>query len=144
MKCIMHTQQFKVLLRRNNLKATPARVAILEVFQHARKPLSVKDLEAELGKNSTVDTVTLYRNVENLKSLGILSEVNISSGQAFFEMASKPHHHHLICENCGKLEDVDGCRVKSLDHNWLKGSGFKNISRHSLEFFGICNQCFNK
>ncbi len=144
MKCKAHTTHFKALLRQNRLKATPARLLILEVFEHARKPLSVKDLEIELGKNSAVDMVTLYRNVENLKSLGILSEVNLSSGQAFYETTSKPHHHHLICEGCGKLEDIDGCRVKSLEQSWLKGSSFKNISRHSLEFFGICNKCFNK
>ena len=142
MKCKMHSQQFKALLRENRLKATPARVAILEVFEHAFKPLAIKDLEQALGKNSAVDTATLYRNVENLKGLGILSEVNISSGQAFFEIGSKPHHHHLICESCGRLENVAGCRVENVKKDWLKNSGFKNINRHSLEFFGICNQCY--
>jgi len=52
------------------------------------------------------------------------------------------HHHHIVCEQCGALEDIENCNQVSLQKEILKHSkSFKVINSHSLEFFGICKNC---
>jgi Fur family ferric uptake transcriptional regulator len=139
MNCQEHKADIKNTLRQNKLKATPARLGLLDIFEHAKKPLSVNDLEKKLGGH--VDKVTLYRNTEALGSLGLLKRIRLNDRQEYYELASQEHHHHLICEKCGKVADIEGCKIVANNKSLLKKSGFAEISSHSLEFFGICNNC---
>ncbi len=140
MNCQQHTAEIKNKLRQNKLKATPARLGLLDVFEHVKKPLSVGDLAQKLGRLG-VDKATLYRNVESLEALGLLKKIRLSGRSEYYELASQTHHHHLICKNCGRVSDIEGCKVVANNKNLLKKSGFAEISGHSLEFFGICNNC---
>ena len=80
--------------------------------------------------------------VEKLLSVGVLTEVDFGDGKKRYELKSLGHHHHLICQKCGKLEDIN------LDENILmlevhKHSKFE-VKSHNLEFFGICVGCNQK
>ena len=141
--CKKHKSKNISKLKRNQLKITQVRLALLDVLEHAEKPLSVKDIKKTLGV-SKADTATIYRNLEALKKLGVVLQVELNRGEAFFELADREHHHHVICEICGKICDVPKFHPKTLEENALKSSGFARIKRHSLEFFGICKECENK
>lgn len=65
------------------------------------------------------------------------------SGRAFYELAhDKPHHHHVVCEKCGIVEDVPAQDSPQLTRMALRHARrFSSISRHSLEFYGRCVEC---
>src|SRR6185295_9472199 len=116
--CIQHANESKTQLKAGGLKVTPARLSLLDLFKHAEKPLSVKEIAAQL-QNSDIDPVTLYRNVESLEQLGIIRQLRLQDRQAHYEIADD-HHHHLICKICGKIVDVEGCKITINDKNFLK------------------------
>ena len=136
--CIKHSTESSAQLKAGGLKITPARLSLLDILKHAKKPLSIKEISKILGGP---DLVTLYRNIESLMDLKLVNQINLKDWQAYFELNdSKQHHHHIICTNCGKMEDVEIKEVK-LDKTFLKKHGFAKVTDHSLEFFGLCSKC---
>ena len=139
--CATHAPLLKEQLREYNLKVTPARLDILDILTHTKKPISIQDLNLKL-KNT--DLATLYRTLETLKDLGMVTQVDFQHGHAHYELATRGHHHHLICQKCGKVADISKCDTSGLEKQALKIGGFAKINSHSLEFFGVCNSCNRK
>jgi len=142
--CKQHSQTFKVALRGKKLKATPGRIAVLDIFAHHSKPLSIKEIKSIVGKQG-VDVATLYRNTESLTKEGLLVKVNLNGKNASYELASRKHHHHLICQKCGLINDVKIISRPDLNKQALgRAKDFSKVTAHSLEFFGICKKCEKK
>ena len=140
-KCAIHTKAFQSALRGKNLKATPGRLAVLDIFAHRDKPLSIKELKKLIGANGP-DIATLYRNTESLTAEGMLVRVNLGAKNAAYELASRGHHHHLICSSCGLINDITIVSHPGLNAQALaQTKDFSSVSGHSLEFFGICKKC---
>ncbi len=137
--CKQHATESGQQLKTGGLKITPTRLLLLDILKHAKKPLSIKEIAEALGKGGA-DLVTLYRNIESLKNLGLVKQISLKDRQAYFELAEGRHHHHIICTNCGKLEDVVIPEIK-LNKSFLKKLGFAEVVDHSLEFFGLCAKC---
>ena len=140
MVCKQHENEFKTVLRSKDLKATPARLAMLEVFAHSQKPLCIKELEQQ---TSGTDVVTLYRNVGDLAKKGVLNRIRLQDKKDYYEFGSNAHHHHLVCSSCGKVVDIQSCDVKPISQKLLERNGFGSFESHSLEFFGVCKKCSN-
>ena len=140
MKNKNHSHQSRNVLEQGQLKATPGRLALLDIFSHAKKPLSAKDLLG-MFKKSEIDKVTIYRTIESLVELGIIKQIRLKDRQAYYELSARGHHHHVVCGNCGRVKDMSGCGLDFVNKKFLKASGFASISEHSLEFFGICAAC---
>jgi Fur family transcriptional regulator, peroxide stress response regulator len=138
--CIVHTPQIIGKLKSLHLKVTPIRIALLDTLEHAQEPLRVKDIVKEVKS----DIVTVYRNLQNLMQLGLVSQLFLDQKEAYFELTSHKHHHHAICENCGRMVDIHDLGHHKLEQEALKASGFARIARHSLEFFGLCKDCYQK
>lgn len=139
--CTAHTPLLKEQLREYSLKVTPARLEVLDVLTHTKKPISINDVSSKL---CNTDLATLYRTFETLKDLGLVTQVDLQHGHAHYEIATREHHHHLICRKCGKVADISKCDTTTLEKQALKISGFAQISSHSLEFYGICKGCKKK
>ncbi len=133
---------FRDLLRKNGLKATPARLAILSLFNETRKPITLKQAANKL-KFKQLNLTTLYRNIESLREKQILAPVSLASRDRGYELSSLKHHHHIICEECGKVSDIEKCFAGQIQSSLLKQSGFAEIKRHALEFFGVCKTCLS-
>jgi Fur family ferric uptake transcriptional regulator len=129
----------QALLHEAGFKATPARLALLALFKKTGKPISIKYIQEHLGTKDT-DQATVYRMVNALEQSGVVKYVDLKHGHGHYELASSSHHHHAVCEKCGKIQDVS-CDTKTLQAKILKSSGFAKINEHSLEFFGICKSC---
>lgn len=126
------------LLKAANIRATPKRVALLHALREVCEPLSAEILHTRL---KGVDLVTVYRNLQEFVRAGIAQEVRFKDGIVRYEIAHT-HHHHLVCTECGVVEEVEACDIAPLEHNVLKYSRrFKTISEHALEFFGLCKKC---
>ncbi len=137
--CVIHKQKITKILKSGKLKVTPIRLKLMDELEHTREPLRAKDLVKKVKS----DIVTVYRNLESLMGLGLVAQVFLDQKEAYFELKSG-HHHHAICENCGKVSDIHDLGHKKLDEEALKVSDFAKINRHSLEFFGLCKPCASK
>lgn len=140
---------FRAMLWMKRLKATPGRLAIIEILNKEKEPLSVDELKKKLsGRDLIIDlnSVTVYRALDVLVKVGLVNKTNAGKAHATYEMAfGKPHHHHITCTSCGDMEDVHGCDSKDLNISaraHLKK--FKSVQSHSLEFFGLCRKCEEK
>src|SRR5258708_37461583 len=113
-------ENFRVLLRKSGYKATLPRLAILEIFKSAKRPLSAQDVIGSLPKNS--DQATVYRTLKSLKEKGLIRPVDLRHNHAHYELANLEEHHHLICLMCGKIEDVHQCGVDDVQMTALQKS----------------------
>lgn len=140
------------------LKSTPGRIALIEFLQHQDKPASVAAIVQALAastqstgknpskksvKNQVLNTASIYRALGPLVETGLVNRIDASTGHATYEMRyGRAHHHHLICESCGVMEDIEKCLPKNIESAVLAdSSAFYAVYRHSLEFFGTCKKC---
>lgn len=141
MKALALKEKYLPLLKQIGLKATPERLYILDALNKTKKPLSVKDLKEDL-KN--VDQATIYRTMEVFVKNDVVSPVNLQHDHNHYELVRSDHHHHAICEKCGKVVDISKCDINTLEKQVKKVAAFKQINTHALEFFGICQACAKK
>jgi Fur family ferric uptake transcriptional regulator len=126
------------ILKDHKLKVTPARIHILELFSEHCKPMNVEDIAKKLHG---ADVVTVYRTLQTFEKLKIVQQVDLRKGSVFYELTDH-HHHHIVCTDCGKVEEFELCVVPEIEKSILKKSkSFKHISEHSLELFGVCKAC---
>jgi Fe2+ or Zn2+ uptake regulation protein len=84
---------------------------------------------------------TVYRNLERFVQEGwVESILGQDQVMRFVRCCSAGHHHHLSCEQCGRMVEVDVCGIESSLQGMEKSSGFR-VTRHELNVFGICPQC---
>ncbi len=133
----------RTLLRKSGYKATPSRIAILEVFKKNKNPISAQEIINELP--SDTDQATVYRTLKSLKGKGVIKPIDLRHNHAHYELANIVEHHHIICLGCGKIEDVHHCWVKEVQDTVLHDSKhFAEIRQHTLEFYGLCKSCAKK
>lgn len=132
-------------LKSRGVKLTQARKAILRILYKAGQPISAEDILSQLKKKTSVpDRATVYRQVSFLSDASIISELDFGDGKKRYEYDFKKHHHHLVCLNCGKIEDFNPLLDLGKEEiNISKNKGFK-VSYHSLEFFGTCKNCLTR
>jgi Fe2+ or Zn2+ uptake regulation protein len=138
--CPKHDLTHRQSLKAKNLKIMPARLKVLDILTHNKSPISIAQITARLPKG-VFDTVTVYRAMETLLEVGLARQVLLNNRSALYETAERAHHHHLICRDCGVVEDVKRCNVEKITDRVLQNSNFSDITSHSLEFFGVCNSC---
>lgn len=109
---------------------------IVAILSRVDKPIDVSLLVKKIGVNKT----TVYRQIEKLLERNILTEIDFGDGKKRYELKSLGHHHHIVCKNCGKLEDIE-IDEDNLIKSVIDKTNFK-IESHSLEFFGKCLSCY--
>ncbi len=136
-----HSAQLRTQLRESGYRATPARLSVLRLLKTEVRPLSIEAIARKL-KKLTLDQATLYRILNDFKSSGIVKEIDLRHGHAHYELATISHHHHIVCTQCGKIEDFSKCDFEKVSKIILKTvSSFAKITDHPSELFGICKKC---
>lgn len=126
-------------LKKKGFRLTKTRRAIVEILTGSQRPISAQEIWQQLKTNGVaVDRTTVYRELWFLKSESIVQEVSFGESKSRFELAGQDCHHHLICQDCGEIEDIVLDEKKILSQ--VKDSSFK-VVRHSIEFFGLCTNC---
>jgi Fur family transcriptional regulator, ferric uptake regulator len=127
-------------LRSAGLKATPTRVAILQVLSRGCGPLTVEQLHAQI-KHTDCDLVTLYRALASFHKALLVRRCDLGDGPVRYEAHDRDgqHHHHVVCMECRQVESIDMCLVHKFE-SALRKRGYSNVS-HSLEFYGVCGKC---
>jgi len=132
------------ILREKGYKATPARLAILEIFADNGSPMDAEAIHKKL-KGKKINAATVYRTLSSLEKGKIIQRVDLRKDSAYFELAGE-HHHHIVCTKCNEIEDFENPEIeKAIGKVWkriaLKSHKFKTIGEHSLEIFGLCQAC---
>jgi Fur family ferric uptake transcriptional regulator len=119
---------------------TRARERVLEAFLGERRPLTPRDVHRRTG--GEMSPASVYRNIRLLKELGLVVAVDRVGEGERFELSDRhrDHHHHVICDRCGAVEDLDGCLLQSLERRVRKDTRYR-ITRHMLNLFGLCPSC---
>lgn len=137
----MFLNEIFLKLKTDGHRITPIRGKILDVFSKAISPISAPDLQDSFALSKVnVNKTTIYRELDFLLKKTLINEVEFGDGKKRYEL-NNGHHHHLICLNCKKIEDVDlETDLSKEEAKIKKDTGFK-IKSHSLEFFGYCKNC---
>jgi len=124
----------------SKIKKTPARIAITDYLYSINSPVDIeKIVEFLRSEKLNTNKVTVYRIIEYLYRNGLLERLDFGEGKFRYEV-KKGDHHHLICDTCGRIEDVSDNFTKEYENDIKKNKGFL-VKKHSLEFFGICSNC---
>lgn len=142
----MKTDHILTTLKARGERLTPARRRIVELFVQSDAPLSADDLRTALAKKKViVNKTTVYRELEFLLAAGFIRPLYLAGKSKYYELAlADEHHHHVVCRDCGRVEDVEVEGLEKLlaplEKRLAKKIKFADV-RHNLEFFGWCGKC---
>lgn len=125
------------LLVHKKIEATPARVKILSAAMSSDIPLEAIEVAAIIGDSAHL--ATIYRTLEKFVKAGILERVDFQEGKFRYEFV-RHHHHHAVCESCGKIENVEDEGIEAIESRVRRESGFL-VRKHAIELFGLCSIC---
>lgn len=128
-------------LRRRGYRFTKQRLLILSAVEKAKGHFSVDDIYRELrAQDPKLHISTIYRNLELLRNLGLVTQTDLGEGRFHYHLREQGHHHHLICEKCGTMTELEEDLVNSLKDAIQQKYGFTPDLKH-LAIFGLCRQC---
>lgn len=126
-------------LKSTGLKATIPRLKILEIFQTAeQRHLSAEDVYRVLvAENSEIGLATVYRVLTQFEQAGLLSRHHFEAGKAVYELHDEQHHDHLVCLDCGHVEEFYDAQIEQRQLAVAKAHGFE-LADHALSLYGHC------
>jgi Fur family ferric uptake transcriptional regulator len=126
-------------LKSNGLKATLPRLKILDVFQRARqRHMTAEDVfRTLLEERSDIGLATVYRVLTQFERAGLLSRSHFESGKAVYELNEGQHHDHLVCLDCGLVEEFYDPEIETRQHAVAQAKGFQ-IADHALSLYAHC------
>lgn len=136
----------------NKLKAcghkyTKQRQTVWEIIlENREKHLSTEEIFDEVQKKyPNIGLATVYRTLQLFERIGLIQHISLDDGRLRYHMVNpeeKHEHHHLICEICGDVIDVEEDMLDLLEENVFLKEGFR-VTNHKLKLFGICKRCSN-
>ena len=128
-------------LKTIGLKATLPRLRVLEIFEKSEvRHLTAEDVYKQLLKEGT-DTglATVYRVLTQFEQAGLLIRHHFESGKAVFELKQAGHHDHIVCVQCGHVEEFYDPEIEQRQEKIAADRGFK-IQDHSLHLYADCTR----
>jgi len=128
-------------LKSTGLKATLPRLKILEVFQTGKqRHMSAEDVfRVLLDERSDIGLATVYRVLTQFEQAGLLVRSNFESGKAVYELNEGKHHDHLVCLDCGRVEEFFDADIEKRQHIVAQERGFK-LQEHALSLYANCTR----
>ena len=126
-------------LKSSGLKATLPRLKILEVFQTSDiRHLTAEDVYKHLlTEGSDIGLATVYRVLMQFEQAGILTRSHFESGKSVFELNEGKHHDHLVCLDCGRVEEFYDPEIEARQRQIAQARGFE-LQEHSLSLYAAC------
>jgi len=128
-------------LKSSGLKATLPRIKILEVFQRTeRRHLTAEDVfKVLLAEGSDIGLATVYRVLMQFEHARLLQRSNFESGKAVYELNEGQHHDHLVCLDCGRVEEFYDAEIETRQRTVATTRGFA-LQEHSLALYARCTK----
>lgn len=128
-------------LKNTGLKATLPRLKILDVFQNAKqRHMTAEDVfRVLLEDRSDIGLATVYRVLMQFEQAGLLTRSNFESGKAVYELNEGQHHDHLVCLDCGRVEEFYDAEIEKRQQMVAKTRGFI-LQEHALSLYANCSK----
>ena len=127
-------------VRARGYRLTPQREMILEAI-HAGGHMTVDDIYQRVhAKSPAVNLATVYRTLDLLKELRLVSAIDTGEGCVCYELSGAQPHHHLVCEQCGRTLELDSELLAPLEQELCKRYSFR-VNLDHLALFGLCPKC---
>jgi Fur family ferric uptake transcriptional regulator len=128
-------------LKNSGLKATLPRIKVLEMFQKtSQRHMSAEDVfKMLLAEGADVGLATVYRVLMQFEQAGILSRNHFESGKAVFELNEGKHHDHLVCVDCGRVEEFFDAEIEKRQRTIAQTRGFE-LQDHALALYATCTK----
>jgi Fur family ferric uptake transcriptional regulator len=133
-----------ITLQEKGHRLTPQRMLIIEALHNADGHISAEEIYEQLHSRYPYANIsTVYRTLELMKKLNLVTETDFGEGRVRYHVAEKGHHHHLVCRSCGKVIDLEESALYPLKDTLLQEYGFDAELRH-LAISGECSECRKK
>jgi Fur family ferric uptake transcriptional regulator len=128
-------------LKEIGLKATLPRRKVLELFEHSKvRHLSAEDVYKSLmAEGIDIGLATVYRVLTQFEQAGLLSRQHFETGKAVFELNQGGHHDHLVCLQCGRVEEFYDAEIEQRQAEVARKRGFE-LKGHSLALYAECTK----
>ena len=128
-------------LRKAGLKVTLPRLKILEILETgARRHMSAEDIyKVLLESNEDIGLATVYRVLTQFEAAGLVTRHHFEDGMAVFELNHGMHHDHIVCIDCGRVEEFLDKGIEERQTAVAQRLGFE-IRDHSLILYGQCRR----
>ena len=139
-------EDFKKLLKKNNLKFTIQRELILETLYNSNEHLTPESLHQILQKKYSelkIGIATVYRTLSLLEDSKMVTSLSFGAQGKKYELGAKEHHDHFICTQCGAITEFVDEEIEARQHKIADELGFK-MQDHSMQIYGICKNCQKK
>ncbi|TXG80863.1 MAG: transcriptional repressor [Thermomicrobiales bacterium] len=131
------TEAALAMLAEHGYRATTPRCEVVENVMQQVRPFTAEQIVLQLPE---ISRATVYRTLEIMASLDLLSRLLKSDGHPAYVVGEPGHRHHLICSGCGYVVAFTTCPVEPVVTELGKSHDFA-IQGHSLEIFGLCHEC---
>ncbi len=131
---------YAILLKNSGLKATFQRMNLLEVIEKSGH-MSIEDIYEEVTKvHPSLSLATIYKNIILMMEKGVLVEVPIAGKKSKYELA-KIDHIHLICTECGEVEDKPCIDATDKILYELTNQEHFKLDKQQINLYGVCKSC---
>lgn len=134
-------QEAIATMAEHGYRVTAPRRAIIAAALRQERPFTAEQLVADTAASeSETGRSTVYRTLEVLAAIGVLSRILDASGRPVYVAGAPLHRHHLVCGGCGTAVPFNACPVEDLAHTLARENDFE-VHGHLLEIFGTCGEC---
>ena len=130
----------QALLRDAGLRPTAQRLAVLGAIAGLPDAITAQELHYRLRReHSPIGLTTVYRTLSALAEAGVLDRFE-SAGEQSFKLCGEEHHHHLVCLQCGSVEEIAGAEVEAWVERTARRKRFR-VASHRADIYGRCRSC---
>jgi Fur family ferric uptake transcriptional regulator len=128
-------------LRSTGLKVTAPRLRVLDLFQTSpERHLTAEDVFRRLlEEHADIGLATVYRVLTQFEQAGLLVRHHFEGGKAVYELNEGKHHDHLVCLQCGRVEEFYDADIEKRQIKIARERGFE-ISEHALYLYADCTK----
>ena len=141
---VSNRDQIKILkMNKNKPEISKRQQQLLNELKKCSDELSGQELHRQLHQSEkAMGLTTVYRNLQSLVKQGLIRSRHLPNGEVLYAPVERDIHH-LTCVSCGETTRLQGCPVKTMDVTQKTTKKFELLF-HTLEYFGLCQNCSNE
>lgn len=135
--------EFVGRFRHLGLRVTPARLLVMEALSAHGGHMTAEEIMLwTSARYPAINLATIYRTLDLLTSMGLVTQTDLGSGASSYELVGDTLHHHLVCQQCGTVMEVDDAALTLVRERLLRDFGFRAAPGH-MAIFGTCKGCLD-